>query len=61
MMKENGKLSLSLVAELVCCLLGGCAFCSAVLPAMGQDAGLLDCLLYVFVDLSLIFLLSRRW
>lgn len=61
MKKESGKYSLALIAELVCCLLGGCAFCCALLPAMGQDAGLMDCLLYVFVDLSLIFLLSRRW
>ena len=55
------KHDLSLVAELVCCLLGSCAFCTALLPAMGQDAGMLDCLLYAAVDLSLIFLLSRRW
>jgi hypothetical protein len=61
MNKEKSKLSLSLVAELVCCLLGSCAFCCALLPAMGQDVGLVDCLLYVFVDLSVIFLLSRRW
>ncbi len=61
MKKENGKYSLALIAELACCLLGSCAFCTAILPALGQEAGLLDCLLYAFVDLVLIFLLSRRW
>ena len=61
MKKENGKYSLALIAELVCCLLGSCAFCSVLLPALGQEAGIIDCALYVFVDLSLIFLLSRRW
>jgi len=51
----------SLFSELICCLLGGCAFCSAILPAIGQETGMMECALLVFVDLSLVFFLSRRW
>ena len=51
----------SLAAELVCCLIGGCAFCSALLPALGQEVRMGDCLLFMVVDLSILFLLSRRW
>ncbi len=61
MKKESGRFDASLIVELVCCLLGSCAFCSALLPAMGQEVGMTDCLLFIAVDLSLIFLLSRRW
>ena len=58
---KRTKYDASLVVELVCCLLGSCAFCSALLPALGQEAGMMDCLAFAAVDLSLIFLLSRRW
>lgn len=51
----------ALLADLVCCLLGSCAFCSALLPALGQEVSLGDCLLLAAIDLSLLFLLSRRW
>ncbi len=55
------KLDTALIAELICCLLGGCALCSAILPALGQEVSMMECLLFIAVDLSLIFLLSRRW
>lgn len=61
MKKENLRFDASLAAELICCLLGGCAVCSAVLPALGQEVSIMDCLLFTAVDLSLIFLLTRRW
>jgi transglutaminase-like putative cysteine protease len=58
---EKPKFDTSLIVELICCLLGGCALCSAILPALGQEVGMLECLLFIAVDLSLIFLLTRRW
>ena len=61
MKKERGKYSISLLIELLCCLIGSVAFCTALLPAVGQEVGMADCLLFVLVDLALIFLLSRRW
>ena len=51
----------ALIVELLCCLLGSCAFCAALLPALGQEVSMTDCALVVAVDLSVIFLLSRRW
>lgn len=61
MKQEKGRSIPALAVELLCCLLGSCAFCAALLPALGQDVGMTDCVLAVAVDLSLIFLLSRRW
>ena len=61
MKKERAKLGVSLIVELFCCLLGSVAFCSALLPALGQDVSAMDCLLFAFVGIVLIFLLSRRW
>ncbi len=61
MKKETTLFDGKLIVDLVCCLLGSCGFCCALLPALGQEAGVMDCLLFVAVDLSLIFLLSRRW
>ena len=51
----------SLIVELLCCFLGACAFCIALLPAMGQEVSTTDCMLFAAVDLFVIFLLSRRW
>jgi len=59
--KIRRNLDSSLMAELVCCLLGGCAICSALLPALGQDVSMADCVLFLIVDLTTVFLLSRRW
>ncbi len=61
MKKENRKYNLSLLVELVCCLIGCVAFCSALLPAFGQEVSVMDCVLFAAVDITLIFLLSRRW
>ena len=61
MKKQKTGSGSSLIVELICCLLGGCAFCTALLPALGQEVGMTDCMLFVAVDLSVIFLLSRRW
>ena len=57
----NKKYDSSLAVELLCCLLGSCAFCTALLPALGEAVGMTDCIIFAAVDLSLIFLLSRRW
>ena len=57
----NKKYNSSLIVELLCCLLGSCAFCTALLPALGEAVGMTDCIAFAAVDLSLIFLLSRRW
>ena len=35
--KRNAGFDSSLIVELLCCLLGSCAFCSALLPALGQE------------------------
>ena len=51
----------SLIVELLCCLLGSVAFCSVLMPALGQEVRMTDCLLFAAVDLAVIFLLSRRW
>ena len=51
----------ALIVELVCCLLGSCAFCSVLLPALGQEVTMSDCAAFAAVGLSVIFLLSRRW
>lgn len=59
--QKTGSGSSSLIVELLCCLLGSCAFCTALLPAMGQEVSMTDCMLFAAVDLSVIFLLSRRW
>ena len=59
--QRKNRRSGSLPAELICCLLGTAAFCSALLPALGQEVGIMDCMLFALVDLSVIFLLSRRW
>ncbi len=61
MKKENGKSVVSLIVELICALLGSCVICAALLPAMGHEAGMADCALFIAVDLSIIFLMSRRW
>ena len=61
MKKRNEGFSSSLIVELLCCLLGSCAFCTALLPAMGQEVSMTECMLFAAVDLSVIFLLSRRW
>ena len=61
MKKQNAVFSASLAVELLCYLLGSCAFCSALLPALGQEVSMADCMLFAAVDLSVIFLLSRRW
>ncbi len=58
--KASGSAA-ALVVELLCCLLGGCVVCAAFLPSLGHEADIADCALYVAVDLSVIFLLSRRW
>ncbi len=58
---EKPKFDTSLIAELICCLLGGCALCSAILPGLGKEVSMMECLLFIAVDLSLIFLLTRRW
>ena len=59
--RRTRNLNTSLAAELICCLLGGCAFCSAILPALGQEVSMMECMLFALVDLAVIFLLSRRW
>ncbi len=59
--KKRAGRSGSLVAELICCLLGTAAFCSALLPALGQEVSMMECMLFALVDISIIFLLSRRW
>ena len=61
MKKRNEGFSSSLIVELLCCLLGSCAFCTALLPALGQEVSMTECMLFAAVDLSVIFLLSRRW
>ena len=61
MKKGNAKPDASLLVDLICCLLGSLAFCSVLLPALGQEVRMGECLLFIAVDLSLIFLLSRRW
>ena len=61
MKKRNAGFSSSLIVELLCCLLGSCAFCTALLPALGQEVSMTECMLFAAVDLSVIFLLSRRW
>ena len=61
MKRKNPKLRHSLAVELLCCLLGSVAFCGALLPALGQEVAMTDCLLFAAVDILIIFLLSRRW
>ncbi len=60
--KRTGPAAAALLpVQLLCCLLGGCALCFALLPALGQEVSMGDCLALIAVDLSLIFVLSRRW
>ncbi len=61
MKTEKGRAIPALLVELLCCILGSSAFCAALLPALGQEVGMTDCVLVVAVDLTAIFLLSRRW
>lgn len=61
MKRKNPKLRHSLAVELFCCLLGSVAFCGVLLPALGQEVAMTDCLLFAAVDILVIFLLSRRW
>ena len=50
-----------IVADAVSCILLGAAVCAVIFPYLNLDAGILNYLLIVAVDIGIIFLFSYKW